>query len=123
MTRAYDEALRPSGVNASQLAILAAIDVDEPPSIAALSHRLAMDRTTLTRNLRPLLAGNWIRLGAEGWRRSKAVSLTAEGRNRLTQAKSFWNQAQAQFLKKFGPSAWKRAEVDLKDIAACMTPS
>ena len=43
MTRAYDEALRPVGLNASQLAILAAIDVDEVTSIAALSKRCRPD--------------------------------------------------------------------------------
>jgi PhzF family phenazine biosynthesis protein len=37
LTRAYDEALRAAGVNASQLAILAAVDVDDATSIAALS--------------------------------------------------------------------------------------
>jgi len=47
VTRAYDEALRAAGVNASQLAVLAAVDVDDATSIAALSKRLAMDRTTL----------------------------------------------------------------------------
>jgi DNA-binding MarR family transcriptional regulator len=80
-----------------------------------------VDRTTLTRNLKPLLASDWVHVGTEGWRRSKAVRLTAEGKSRLTRAKNFWSGAQAQFLKKFGASAWKRAEADLKEIAACIS--
>ena len=83
MTRAYDEALQPSGVTAAQLAILAAVDADETSSIAELSKRLSMDRTTLSRNLKPLEKARWIRLGAEGWKRSKTVHLTSEGRERL----------------------------------------
>lgn len=116
MTRAYDEALRPTGVNASQLAILAVIDVSEATSIAALSKRLEMDRTTLSRNLRPLQAGGLVRLGAEGWKRSKTVHLTPEGRKLLMRAKSFWDNAQTNFLKRFGNSNWNRVEADLRTI-------
>ncbi len=118
ITRAYDEALRPSGLNASQLAILAAIDVDEATSIAALSKRLAMDRTTLSRNLKPLEKERLIRLGAEGWKRSKTVHVTLEGRHRLARATSLWEVAQTAFLKRFGKTEWKRVESDLRAIAA-----
>lgn len=116
LTRAYDETLRPAGVNASQLAILAVIDVDEATSIAALSKRLEMDRTTLSRNLKPLQAAGLVHLGAEGWKRSKTVRLTAEGRKLLTRAKLFWDDAQTSFLKRFGKSNWERVEADLRTI-------
>src|SRR5215510_10401602 len=79
ITRAYDDALRPSGINASQLAILAAIDVDEAGSISELSARLDVDRSTLSRNLKPLEGGGLVRLGNEGWKRSKTVQLTSKG--------------------------------------------
>jgi DNA-binding MarR family transcriptional regulator len=118
MTRAYDEALRPAGVNASQLAILAAIDVDKAASIAALSKRLAMDRTTLSRNLKPLERVGLIRLSAEGWKRSKSVQLTNEGRQRLARAALLWEKVQSRFFKRFGKGEWKRAEADLSAIAA-----
>jgi len=118
ITRAYDEALRPAGVNASQLAILAAIDVDEATSIAELSKRLSMDRTTLSRNLKPLQSTGWVRLGAEGWKRSKTVHLTQEGRDVLNNAKPLWEGAQAGFLKRFGKGEWKRTEAELKAITA-----
>lgn len=117
LTRAYDEALRPAGLNASQLAILAAIDAGQAESIAELSKRLAMDRTTLSRNLRPLENAAWVRLGAEGWKRSKTVHLTADGRQRLTRATALWETAQASFLKRFGKSEWKRVEADLRAVA------
>src|SRR5262249_688520 len=112
MTRAYDEALRPAGVNASQLAILAAIDTGNAESIAELAKRLAMDRTTLSRNLRPLEKARWVRLGAEGWKRSKTVQLSAEGRQRLTRGAALWETAQTNFLKRFGKAEWKRVEAD-----------
>lgn len=118
MTRAYDEALRPAGVTASQLAILAAVDVGEATSIAELSKRVAMDRTTLSRNLKPLEKARWIRLGAEGWKRSKTVHVTAEGRQRLTRATALWESAQAHFLKRFGKAEWMRVDRDLKAVSA-----
>jgi len=117
MTRAYDDALRPAGLTAAQLATLAAIDVDHSPSIAELSKRLGMDRTTLSRNLKPLESAKWIRLGDEGWRRSKTVHVTSEGRQRLSRAAALWESAQSRFLKQFGKSEWKRLETDLKVVA------
>jgi len=118
MTRAYDEALRPCGLSAGQLAILAAVDVDKATSIAELSKRLAMDRTTLSRNLRPLEKARWVRLGAEGWKRSKTVHVTTEGRQRLARATALWETAQATFLKRFGKVEWTRVERDLQAISA-----
>lgn len=118
VTRMYDETLRPSGVNASQLAILAAIDVNEAGSISELSKRLGMDRTTLSRNLKPLEGSGLIRLGDEGWKRSKTVQLTDVGRQALAKAKTLWNAAQTEFLDRLGVAAWRRAERDLKAIAA-----
>src|SRR5262245_1894319 len=117
MTRAYDEALRPAGLNASQLAILSAADLDEATSIAELSKRLAMDRSTLSRNLRPLERARWIRLGVEGWKRSKTVQVTVEGRQRLKRAAALWKVAQTRFLRRFGKSEWKRLEADLRVVA------
>ena len=118
MTRAYDDALRPAGLNASQLAILAAVDVDEATSIAALSKRLAVDRTTLSRNLKPLEKAKLIRVGLEGWKRSKTVHVTPEGRQRLVRATVLWESVQATFLKRFGKAEWKRVDTDLKAITA-----
>ena len=118
MTRAYDEALRPCGLSAAQLAILAAVDVGEVTSIAELSKRLAMDRTTLSRNLKPLQQARWIRLGAEGWKRSKTVEVTSEGRQRLARATALWETAQATFLRRFGKAEWMRVDRDLRAISA-----
>ena len=117
MTRVYDEALRPAGLGASQLAILAAIDVADATSIAALSKQLSMDRTTLSRNLKPLAQAKLVRLGAEGWKRSKTVQLTHEGRAQLALATSIWEKTQAAFLRRFGKAQWKRVERDLRTIA------
>src|SRR5215470_9873871 len=79
VTRAYDEALRPVGLRATQLIVLVATAADDALSITALAKLMGMDRSTLTRNLRPLEAEGLIAMGAEGWRRSRTLEITKKG--------------------------------------------
>jgi len=95
VTKAYDDALRATGLKTSQVAVLAAVDALEAPSIAALSKALFMDRTTLTRNLRPLMALSLITLQEDG--RSKITLLTPKGERSLKEALPLWQQAQKDF--------------------------
>ena len=78
VTRAYDEALRPVGLRATQLAVLVAVAMDDAISITALAKFMGMDRSTLTRNLRPLEKEGLVRLGMEGWRRSRTLEITRD---------------------------------------------
>jgi len=96
VTRAYDAALRPSGLKASQLAVLVAVasDKDELASIAELSSVLSMDRTTLSRNLKPLVAENLVSFDEDGGGRAKAVRITRAGQARLKDALPLWRKAQ-----------------------------
>ena len=82
VTRAYDEVLRPVGLRTTQLSVLLAVAADDAMSITALAKFMGMDRSTLTRNLRPLEKEGLIRLGAEGWHRSRNLEITKAGRAR-----------------------------------------
>ena len=106
VTRAYDSALRPLGLRATQLSILVAIAIDGAISIAALASFLGMDRTTLTRNLRPLEKEGMISVGPEGWRRSRTLEITRKGRLRLHEALPLWERAQDALRQKLGDQAW-----------------
>src|SRR5215831_14575682 len=86
VTRAYDAALRPVALRATQLSVLVAVAIDGAISIAALADFLGMDRTTLTRNLRPLEKEGLIAIGPEGWRRSRVLEITTKGKSRLREA-------------------------------------
>ena len=55
VTAIYTRHLAPTGLKISQFSLLGFIAADGPVSIGRLSELLATDRTTLTRNLRPLL--------------------------------------------------------------------
>lgn len=102
VTRTYDDVLRPTGLRATQLAVLAAVGIDGAMSIAELASFLGMDRSTLTRNLRPLEKEGLVTLGAEGWRRSRTLEITSKGRSRLRAALPLWETAQQLLMRKLG---------------------
>jgi DNA-binding MarR family transcriptional regulator len=117
VTRIYDEALRPVRLRATQFALLVALGTDGVMSIAALAKTMAMDRSTLTRNLRPLETEGLVARGDEGWRRSKAVQITAKGRGRLRQGLPLWQSAQSQVMRRLGSSNWSRVQAGLDLLA------
>jgi DNA-binding MarR family transcriptional regulator len=117
VTRIYDEALKPVRLRATQFALLVALGIDGAMSIAALAKLMAMDRSTLTRNLRPLETGGLVARGDEGWRRSKRVEITAKGRAQLQQGLPLWRSAQSEVLRKLGPSSWSRVQAGLDLLA------
>jgi len=102
VSRAYDNALREAGLKASQLAVLAAVAAVEVASIAALSKALSMDRTTLSRNLRPLVNEKLVTLVEEGGGRSKTVRVTKNGEARLQMAIPLWREAQQALARQAG---------------------
>jgi len=116
VTRLYDDTLRPAGLRATQLAVLVAVGGDEAVSITALAKFMGMDRTTLTRNLTPLEREGLIRLGGEGWRRSRTVEITRKGRSRLREALPLWEKAQATLRRKLGTRRWAVIRTDLDDL-------
>src|SRR5258708_22503545 len=122
VTRAYDEALRPVGLRATQLSVLVAAAVNNALSITALAKFMGMDRSTLTRNLRPLEVDGLIAVGREGWRRSRTLEITRKGRSRLRDAMPLWENAQRALQKKLGDrrrgSLPKRLH-DLTPAAGC----
>jgi DNA-binding MarR family transcriptional regulator len=116
VTRAYDDALRPVGLRATQLAVLVAVAMNDAMSINALAEFMGMDRTTLTRNLRPLEKEGLVARGIEGWRRSRALLITKKGRSRLHEALPLWSRSQQVLRKKLGDRNWNRVRNGLDDL-------
>jgi DNA-binding MarR family transcriptional regulator len=116
VTRFYDDNLRSVGLRATQLAVLVAIGNEDVMSITALAKFMGMDRSTLTRNLAPLEREGLIRVGNEGWRRSRTVEITRKGRSRLREALPFWVKAQATLRQKLGSRRWPIIMADLNDL-------
>ena len=116
VTRLYDDTLRSVGLRATQLAVLVAVGGDNVVSITALAKIMGMDRSTLTRNLTPLERDGLIRVGNEGWRRSRTVEITKKGRSRLREALPLWEKAQETLRRKLGLRRWAVIRADLDDL-------
>ncbi|MCB1324818.1 MAG: winged helix-turn-helix transcriptional regulator [Leptospiraceae bacterium] len=102
VTRHYDERMEPSGLRSTQFAILAAIGRRKGISLSALADLLVMDRTTLTRNLKPLEKMGYVGFAAPTDRRRRELELTPVGWEALGKAYPYWESAQTEFLKEIG---------------------
>jgi DNA-binding MarR family transcriptional regulator len=97
LTAIYDEALQPFGVVAPQFTLLVLIAELGPLSRSELGRSNHHDRSTLTRNLQPLIAQGWVAEGVPGDDgRSRPLSLTDEGKALLNNAATAWSAAQTQ---------------------------
>lgn len=115
VSRAYDHALKPVGLKSNQMTILIAVSLTSPISITGLSEKLSMERTTLTRNLKPLEASGFIQLN-NGHGRTRELSLTEQGRIILDKAKPLWESAQRKLVKELGQEESDMVSALLKQI-------
>ena len=110
----YDAALSPCGLTVTQHAILVNIGRAGSISRTALASRLGMDRTTLTRNLRPLEAKEFVVPAESVDRRERLLILSAEGCRRLRQSYDLWEKAQLTFAEQLTFSATQHLHATLK---------
>ena len=95
LTAIYDEELRPFDIASPQFTLLVLIMEFGPLSRSDLGRRNHHDRSTLTRNLQPLISQGWVFEGAPGDDgRSRPLSLTEQGKELLHRAASSWSVAQ-----------------------------
>ncbi len=93
IARRFDEAFRPLGLTSGQFSLLMSLNRPEPPTIGAVSSLLAMDRTTLTANLKPLERRGLVEITVdEKDRRSRRLSLSEDGRALLAKAAPIWER-------------------------------
>lgn len=102
ITRIFDEALLPAGLKASQFNILAVIGARDPTSAGAVARLLAMDRTTLSRNLKPLKKQGYITADGGAGRRPDTLGLTSTGSAALGRASVLWREAQSSLTQRLG---------------------
>jgi DNA-binding MarR family transcriptional regulator len=102
LTQLYEEALAPSGLRATQLPILVALGAAGPLPVTRLAGALAIDRTTLTRNLKGLEERCLVDVVPADDGRVRVVTLTPSGRRLLQESIGLWSQAQASVEERFG---------------------
>ena len=94
VTQLYDRTLRPSGLRGTQFTVLTMLALSGPTPLKQVADRLGMERTTLTRNLQPLLAGGLVVVAGSDDRRVRALSITAKGERAARAALPLWRAAQ-----------------------------
>ena len=122
LTRVYDRALEPAGIRTSQFSILARLLEEGPLSVTHLAGRLAMDRTTLTRDLRPLERRGLVSVSVGSDRRVRMAALTPAGNRLVDDVRPAWKQVQRDVRAELGPDRVARLMDELR-AAIAITPA
>jgi DNA-binding MarR family transcriptional regulator len=102
VARHYDAELGKTGLKTTQYSLLAHVVELGPMRPGELARAMRMDASTLTRNLRPMIAAGWLRLESGEDQRSRSVSITEAGRIKRDEARHRWRAAQDGLVKMLG---------------------
>ena len=94
MAAHYDNLLREHGLTANQLTMLCLLAALGPSRPSALKDYLAMDQSTVSRNLDRMEANGWLKREPDKDGRAQLVALSAEGTRLLRRAEPQWRVAQ-----------------------------
>ncbi len=119
VTQLYDQLFAPSGLRATQFAILSRLRRQGPMTINALAALLVMDRTTLGRNILPLQRDGLIEVVASpADRRRRELRLTDAGLAKHAAALECWSVAQQRFEDVFGDGRAAALRGRLREVVA-----
>lgn len=102
VTRQYAETMKSTGLKSGQFSILATLSHRGTQTITDLADRMGLERTSLSRTLRPLEKDGLVSISEEGEKRRRFVELTKQGRATYKKALPLWNEAQSQYKKQLG---------------------
>lgn len=101
MSQRYDQALAPAGLNLNQYSILRRVGGQGRP-MGDIARELGMDRSTLSRDLKPLVEAGWIESVPGEDARQRRLRLTASGRRTIERAQPLWRMAQDEIDRGLG---------------------
>jgi DNA-binding MarR family transcriptional regulator len=101
-TQFYDEVLKSSGLTIAQLSLLRHIEGGELPTISELANMMRIDRTTLNRNVKPLVDAGMIVINPGKDSRTRQLALTEVGREVVVKGWELWGEAQASLKEYLG---------------------
>jgi DNA-binding MarR family transcriptional regulator len=118
VARRFDDALRPLDLTNGQFSLMMSLNRPQPPRIGEVSQLLAMDRTTLTANLKPLERRGLVEVFAdENDKRSRRMQLTPAGSALLAKAVPVWTTTEAEIEALLGRSSPDRLRADLTALS------
>jgi DNA-binding MarR family transcriptional regulator len=117
--RRFDEALRPVGLNNWQFSLLMALNRPSALTVNGLAEELGMDRTTTTKNLRPLERRGLLEIRQdEEDARVRRIVLTDAGRALLADAVQHWQAANDAVAARLKGGDLARVHSALETIAS-----
>ena len=118
IARRFDEALRPFGLTNGQFSLLMALNRPQPPRIGDVAHILAMDRTTLTANLKPLDRRGLVEIVVDPEdRRGRRLRLSDAGRDLLVAAVPVWRDTHGKIDDLLPDADPDRLRADLRALS------
>ncbi len=108
VTQFFDRHLEPAGIRATQFTLLVSLSSSNGKTLTEMAEGLVMDRTTLTRNLKPLEKAGFIATVKLPDRRSKGYGLTEKGRSAIERGLPLWRKAQQQIVGQLGNERYAR---------------
>jgi DNA-binding MarR family transcriptional regulator len=106
LTQHYDEAMRPTGLRATQFTLLQALSLTGEVTQGRLGQILAMDSTTLTRTLEIMTRRGWVAKKQGKDRRERRLGLTKAGQAQFERALPRWDKLQADLRRRLGAEPW-----------------
>lgn len=114
LARRFDDALKPVGITSGQFSLLMSLNRPQPPNLSSVATLLAMDRTTLTANLKPLQRQRLVEMMADPTDgRARLLRLTPAGRAVLTEATPIWRHRHAEIEKELSNPDHLRLELNI----------
>ena len=120
MTRLYDAALKPAGLEVTQFSLLAVLATRGEAVHGVLNRGFAMDSTTLTRTLALMTTRGWISATPGDDRRTRVYRIVAAGRRRFEQARPHWVRVQRALAAQVGAAGWTTLGHDLPAMTASL---
>lgn len=102
VTQFYDDILKPSGVTIAQLSLLRHLETAETATISELAKMMRIDRTTLNRNMKPLIKDGFIGVKRGKDSRTRQIIMTGQGRDAAVRGWKLWEVAQASVKEYMG---------------------
>lgn len=120
LSRHYDAELARAGLKTTQYSLLSHVARLGPLAPGELARAMGLEASTLTRNLQPLVAEGWLLQGQGADARTRQITLTAAGRDKLALAQRHWKAAQLQVNAQLGAERVAALHALLDDCTAAL---
>ncbi len=117
VTAAYDKALEPAGLRITQFSVLRTLKRHGPMPVTKLASRVALDRSTMGRNLDPLERRGLVRLEiGDTDQRERIAHLTQAGEMAIEAALPRWRETQDRIAAMLDHAAISRLAEQLSAL-------